>query len=124
MLKKLSVLAACFTALFLANGAKAGEWDRQTTVTFSGAVEIPGVVLPAGTYVFRIADLTGMRNVVQVFNADQNHIYATIVGIPNQADKLSGKTRIGLEERPVGTPQAVHNWYYPGRLDGVEFKYH
>ena len=36
--------------------ANADEWDQKTTFTFSGPVEIPGQVLQAGTYVFKLAD--------------------------------------------------------------------
>src|SRR5438477_10010986 len=54
----------CLTVMgaVCAPGARADEWNRKTTITFSGPVEIPGVhlagwgVLPAGTYVFKILD--------------------------------------------------------------------
>jgi hypothetical protein len=49
---KLVVIILCLTLVALAvpSGAKADEWDKKTTVTFSAPVEIPGVgaqVLPA-----------------------------------------------------------------------------
>jgi hypothetical protein len=31
--------------------ANADEWDRTTKITFNEAVQVPGKVLPAGTYV-------------------------------------------------------------------------
>jgi hypothetical protein len=40
--------------------AAADEWDEKTIFTFNGAVEIPGQVLSAGTYVFKVAAL-GLR---------------------------------------------------------------
>jgi hypothetical protein len=55
--------------------AKADDWDQKTIFTFSGPVEIPGQVLSAGTYVFKLADSASDRNIVQVFNKDQNHLY-------------------------------------------------
>src|ERR1700745_2639531 len=60
--------------------------NRKTTVTFSAPVEIPGVdaqVLPAGTYVFKLLDSQSDRHIVQVFNKEENHIYATILAIPD-----------------------------------------
>ena len=48
--------------------ATADLWDQRTIFTFSGPVEIPGQVLDAGTYVFKLADSSSDRNIVQVFN--------------------------------------------------------
>ena len=43
-------------ALFVRN-VRADEWDKKTIVSFSAPVQIPGTVLPAGTYVFKDANL-------------------------------------------------------------------
>lgn len=68
-----------FVCLGFAGGlirpAVADEWDQKTTVTFSQPVEIPGQVLPAGTYVFKLADSMSDRNIVQVYNSEENHLY-------------------------------------------------
>src|SRR6266568_9572546 len=80
-----AVLAVC-TVLFcatLAPGARADQWDKKTIVTFNDAVEIPGQVLPAGTYVFRLADSISNRHIVQIWNADEDQVLATIMTIPN-----------------------------------------
>jgi hypothetical protein len=44
--------------------------DKRTTFTFSGPVALPGITLPAGQYLFRLADPSGDRKVVQVLSAD------------------------------------------------------
>ena len=41
--------------------AKADEWNKKTVVTFSAPVEVPGKVLPEGTYVFKLADSQSNR---------------------------------------------------------------
>ena len=51
----LNLLAVCVAAI-LVPIAHADQWDKQTLVTFSNPVEVPGRVLPAGTYVFKIAN--------------------------------------------------------------------
>ena len=55
-----SAKAMLFAGLTLLAGtaqrATADEWDQKTIFTFSNVVEIPGQVLPAGTYVFKLAD--------------------------------------------------------------------
>src|ERR1035441_6907776 len=65
-----TVCCMALTAVILAPSAKADDWNRKTTITFSGPVEIPGVhltgwgVLPAGTYVFKILDSQSDRHIV------------------------------------------------------------
>src|SRR3954462_3875750 len=109
--------------------AQADDWNRKTTVTFSGPVEIPGVhlagwgVLPAGTYVFKILDSQTDRHIVQIFNKDETTIYATILAIPNYRLKATDKTVITFRERPAGQPEALRAWFYPGRNWGEEFVY-
>jgi hypothetical protein len=109
--------------------ANASEWNRKTTMTFSGPVEIPGVhlkgwgVLPAGTYVFKIMDSDSDRHIVQIFNADETQIYATILAIPNYRLRATDKTVVTFRERPAGEPEALRAWFYPGRNWGEEFVY-
>lgn len=110
-------------------GARAGQWDQKTVLTFSGPVEIPGVhlkgwgVLPAGTYVFKLLDSQSDRHIVQIFNRDETKIYATILAIPNYRLKATGKTVVTFSERPAGEPEALRAWFYPGENYGQEFVY-
>ena len=112
--------------LMLSSSASAQSWNKRTVVTFSGPVEIPGVgaqVLPAGTYVFRLLDSQSDRHIVQVFNKDETHIYATILAIPNWRLQPTDKTVMTFAERATGEPQAVRAWFYPGDNSGQEFVY-
>src|ERR1035441_4290516 len=122
----------CFVALMgavLAPGAKADDWNRKTTITFSGPVEIPGVhligwgVLPAGTYVFKILNSQSDRHIVQIFSKDEKTVYATILAIPNYRLKATDQTVVTFRERPAGEPEALRAWFYPGRNWGEEFVY-
>jgi hypothetical protein len=114
--------AAALTAL-LAPGARADEWNKKTFLTFSGPVQVPGATLPAGTYTFKLADLSGNRHVVQVFDKDEKKIFTTILAIPNQRLEPSDKPVVLFSERPAGSPTAVKVWYYPGETIGNEFVY-
>ena len=55
-----SIAAAVLTAAFLTVATNASAQDsninQRTFLTFSGPVQMPGVTLPAGKYVFRLAD--------------------------------------------------------------------
>jgi hypothetical protein len=79
--------------------------------------------LPAGTYVFKLADTDANRDIVQVFPEDQKHILATIMAIPDYRQEPRDKTVVTFEERASGSPEAVHSWFYPGDTDGVQFVY-
>ena len=107
----------------VAPSAKADEWNEKSIVTFSGPVEIPGQVLPAGTYVFKLADSTSDRDVVQVFNQEENHLYGTFLAIPDYRLKPTSKPVITFEERAANAPEAVKAWFYPGENYGHEFVY-
>src|SRR6266550_9624566 len=61
----------------------ADEWDKKTIVTFSAPVEVPGKVLPAGTYVFKLLDSTSNRNIVQIYDKDEKRLLATMLAIPD-----------------------------------------
>jgi hypothetical protein len=107
----------------IAPRALADDWDQRTIFTFSGPVEIPGQVLSAGTYVFKLADSSSDRNIVQVFNKDETNLYGTFLAIPDYRIKPAGKTIITFEERPAGSPEAVKAWFYPGENYGRDFVY-
>jgi hypothetical protein len=98
-------------------------WNKKTTLTFNQPVELPGVILPAGQYVFKLADFATSRNVVQVFNAEEDQIYATILAVPSYRMDPADELVILFEERRSDQPQAIHAWFYPGELYGREFVY-
>jgi hypothetical protein len=107
----------------------ADDWNDKTVITFSGPVEIPGVhlkgfgILPAGTYVFKLLDSGSDRHIVQIFNKEENIVYATILAIPNYRLRATSKTVITFSERPSGEPEALRAWFYPGKNWGEEFVY-
>lgn len=121
--KSFAAIGAAFLLAGLFQTARADEWNQQTFVTFNHPVEIPGQVLPAGTYVFKLADSQSNRDIVQVFNKDQDQIYATVQAIPDYRLEPTGKTVITFQERKAGAPEAVKTWFYPGALYGVDFVY-
>lgn len=101
--------------------AKADEWNQRTVLTFSESIEIPGEILPAGTYVFKLANSTSNRHIVQVFNEDENRVFGTFLAIPSHRSRPSQQTVIRFEERAAGSPQAIKAWFYPNRTSGHEF---
>lgn len=110
-------------ALFFELGAHADESDKATTITFNQPVQIPGQVLPAGTYLFKLADADTEQNVVQVFNADRTVLYATLETIATDRLQPTGDTVVTFAEQGAGQPDVLLKWFYPGRETGNEFLY-
>lgn len=103
--------------------ARAGEWNQATKLTFSGPVEVPGKVLPAGTYWFTLMNDDSDRNIVQIWDADRMNLLVTILATPNYRMHPTRKTVIKFEERPSSEPEALRAWFYPGDNYGHEFVY-
>jgi hypothetical protein len=125
---KAGAIAFCAALMFLPFPAigNAGEGNKKTIETFSRPVEIPGVgtqVLPAGTYVFRLLGSSSNRNIVQIVSEREDHVYATMLAIPNCRLQLSGKTIVTFGERVVGQLETIRAWFYPGFDCGQEFVY-
>jgi hypothetical protein len=114
---------ALFCALAIPRAVLADEWDQATKLTFSESVEVPGQALPAGTYWFRLADSDSDRSIVQIWNSDRTQLVTTILAIPDYRQTTSDKTIINFAERPVGQPEAIQSWFYPGNRVGEEFVY-
>ncbi len=117
------ILSTAALAIALSPAATADEFNQKTRFTFGQPVEIPGQILPAGTYVFKLADSSGNRHIVQVFNQSEDHVYGTFLAIPDYRLRPSEEPIITFHERPAGDPVAVKGWFYSGRNYGHEFVY-
>ena len=125
---KVLAMLCCFAsaALVITPRVNADTYNKKTIMTFSEPFEVPGVdaqILPAGTYVFKLLDSMSDRNIVQIFNEDQTHVYTTILAIPNYRLKATDKTVLTFAERGAGQPEAIKAWFYPGETWGQEFVY-
>src|SRR5579859_2957204 len=98
-------------ALFFEFAAHADETDQATVITFSQPVQIPGKVLPAGSYLFKLAESDSDLNVVQIFSADRTTLYATLQTV--SADRLepTGHTVVALAEQGAGQPEVLLKWF-------------
>ena len=110
ILRATTVALAWFMVLVvmaLAFTTRADETDKKTIFTFSEPVELPGVTLPAGTYVFKVLDSMSDRNIVQVFDKDETHLYATFLTIPDYRRQPSDKPIVRFSETAAGGPPAI-----------------
>ena len=124
MLKRLtsaSVLVVLVSAL--ASGANAFTHDKRTYFTFSQPVALPGMTLPAGTYMFRIANPDTGRKVIQVANKEGTESFAMLNTIPAQRPDAPKDSEIRFRETAAGAPPAVGTYWYMGERIGYEFLY-
>jgi hypothetical protein len=101
---------------------RADESDRKTIVTVNQPIQVPGKVLPAGTYVFKLPNPDNLT-LVAIYNADETQIIETVQGIPDSRTGNPDKTSFQFEQRASGQPEALKAWFYPGDESGVEFVY-
>jgi hypothetical protein len=110
--------------LFFELAAHAADANQETRITFSAPIQIPGQVLPAGTYIFQQqADPDADQDLVQIFNADRSVLYATVVTVSTERANPAGDTAITRAEGASGKPGVLVNWFYPGNSIGHDFNY-
>ncbi|HLG55608.1 MAG TPA: LPXTG cell wall anchor domain-containing protein [Vicinamibacterales bacterium] len=123
MLRKLIVLSALGALMLGASTAQAQPADYRTYFTFSAPVTLPGVTLPAGKYLFRLADPNGSRKVINVLSEDGKKSLAMLHTIPNQLPKAPNDPEIRFMETSSSMPPPIKTWWYPGKSIGYEFIY-
>jgi hypothetical protein len=121
--KCLRTVAVAFVAAGLAAATVAAQpADKRTYFTFSGPVAIPGATLPAGRYLFRVADSSG-RDVIQVLSADGRTPLGMFFGQRVQRPDAPDAPEIRFLESGPGMPAAIQSWWYLGERSGYEFVY-
>jgi hypothetical protein len=101
--------------------AHADAFTKETVITFSQPVELPGVALAAGTYRFQLADPENEPSVVQVLSEKGDVCYGTFITIPEHRARTTDEGQVTLAERQSGSPEAVESWTYPG--DDVQWTF-
>ena len=86
-------------------------------------MEVPGKILPAGTYTFQLLDSPADRHIVEIFNADGSQIIVTTLAINDYRLRPTGQTVMKFNERVGDAPEALRAWFYPGDNFGQAFVY-
>jgi len=118
----LLIAFAIASVLFLEVAARADEANQSTKITFSRAIEIPGQILPAGTYLFKLADPNDL-DLVRIFNSEGTRLYATLQTITAERSKPTGDVVVVLAEQSDGRHETLVKWFYPGDTSGHELVY-
>jgi hypothetical protein len=126
-MKRFSLLRmAALTAVLVSLAplrAVADEYDKKGIVNFTQPTEVPGIVLPPGTYVIKLLDSQSNRHVAEIMNEKMDHLYALTFTAAAFRVERTGKPVLTFYEGTNGQPQAIKRWFWPGELDGIEFLY-
>ena len=120
-----TLLTAALVAVIASSSVGATENASRTTYfTFSRAVQLPGVTLPRGTYIFEIVNPYSEGNVVRVMSTDRRKLFALKLTLQVYRQHASHmKAAIQLGEAPSGNPPVVRSWFPEGETRGRAFIY-
>jgi hypothetical protein len=125
--KGAAVIIGCLilTLAFIAPPVMRGdEWNLATKFSIDHPFQVPGMVLQPNTrYVIRLHDSPSNRTVVQIYDEDQQHMLTMFMGISDERLEPVDHTVFTFVETQPGYPVPVKEWFYPGRLHGLEFIY-
>ena len=121
--KAISIFGLLLAFAIILPVAHADEFDQATKLTFNQSVQIPGRVLPAGTYWFVLIDHGFISNVVQIHSSDRSQIYASLLTNTPERSQPTDNTAITFAEQESMPRNAIVDWFYPGRASGHEFVY-
>jgi hypothetical protein len=123
VIKNFAILAFLLAGMIALPAIHADESNQAIQVTFKQPVQIPGHVLPAGTYWLVVPKDASLHNEVLVLNSDRSMVLATLITVNAQRAQSTDRAAFTFAERGSGQAQALVTWFYPGRLDGHEFLY-
>ena len=123
---RLAWCALAIAALVGAPSRAGSQTDLKLQPTnnlkFNQRVSLPGVVLPAGTYVFE-RDVNANTGIVRVLSPNRQKLL--FLGYTHPAKRPSGlKGAIEFEETARGEPLRIVAWYPLGSSQGHRFVYH
>src|SRR5258708_12915790 len=109
-----------FGGTFFVPKGRADESDRKTIVTVNQPIQVPGKVLPAGTYVFKLPDSNDLT-LVAIFKDDESHLITTVQGISDVRMETPDKAILQIEDPPSGHPQALNPCSSPVHNPAFQF---
>jgi hypothetical protein len=123
VVKSFATIALLLAFLIALPAARADEANQATKVTFDQPVQIPGRVLPAGTYWFILPQDASQHFLVRIFGSDRTTLYATLFTIGAERPQPADYSVFTFAERGSAQPQTIVTWFYPGDATGHEFLY-
>jgi hypothetical protein len=95
---------------------------RSAHLTFRSPVTLPGVTLPAGSYIFEL--VPEHVDLVRVLSRNRTNVH--FLGLTHAVARPNGMSaaqEVTLGEAPRGAPHPIRAWYPKGRIEGRAFIY-
>jgi hypothetical protein len=96
---------------------------KQTTVTVQSPEQVPGSVLPAGTYVFKQSGARSGWTIVQVYSNDGASLVTTILAYPNRKVASNGSNVVTYPANGSGSIPAMEGVIFTGDSTVEQFAY-
>ena len=110
-----------FASLLLAQGTPV---QRTTKLTISEPTEISGTILQPGSYMIKVHDFKGGKVQVQVTDADEKKVFATVTAMRARRNLDTNQQQAEQTEFTYTTANghpALSTWFYPGDEWGEQF---
>ena len=125
-MRKMKILSMMFfLGTFVAlsySSASADTQNRDTFLTFSAPVQVPGKDLMPGRYEFKLIDPLNTTHVIGVFDSKGN-LVDQFLTLPEYLNHAANKPMVSFEARKPHTPEAIKSLAYPGSTMALEFVY-
>ena len=102
---------------------RADDPAQQATVTIQSPEQVPGSVLPAGTYMFRKTGAQSGWVIVQVYSKDGSALVTTILAYPNAKVASNGQNFVVYPANGSGTIPAMEGIVFTGDSTVEQFAY-
>jgi hypothetical protein len=121
MLKNLLLMAALTLGLAMAP-LHASELDHKTEITLNEPINVQGAVLAPGQYVLKLLNEQAERSVVLIYDRDEQHLIATVIGMPAYRVQPADESSFTFYEKSADQAAVLRTWFYPGENYGLEFR--
>ena len=116
----LAVFALAVLVMLVPQSASAEGFSMGNIAIFDQPVEIPGHVLPAGSYAF----VERGSSVVQVWDKDQTKLLATLITNAAEQSRFSDERQeFEFEKGKTDSPMELKAWFKNSGMLGHEFIY-
>jgi hypothetical protein len=85
----------------------------KALITFNRPIDMPGLLLPAGRYLFEVAGPLDVRNVVRITNPNGTKLLATVIIWDFRFEDNPEDSIVVPDAAPANLSDVVRSWFSP-----------